>query len=171
MKFSSLPFQKLFQRSIMPQPKSCVFPYGIKLRKDMAIETFPAARISIPLKNGEEVSLIFLIDSGAAISALPKNDAPFLGISLKNGQVMSISGISSEPIKGWRYEINVMLGKETLNLPIIFLDVPSAPRVLGRAGIFNIFTVIFEENSQRTCLLKNETPEARRIQDIINDLS
>ncbi len=154
----------------MSTDKGLVFPYGIRLKENGIIETFPAVEISFLPKDGEKLSLLLIVDSGATISAFPKGDAEVFGIQSENGAPLLISGISGEMIKGWRHKIPIYLGNEKIRLPIIFLDNEFAPRILGRAGIFNHFTIVFEEEKQRTGFIKKHSLPARNIQKILDNL-
>lgn len=148
-----------------------IFPYGITLREGGMVDTFPAVEISFLSKNGERLSLILLIDSGAVVSALPKTDALVLGIDLQQGVPTPISGVGGEMIAGWKHEISVRIGRRnSFMLPIVFLDNELSPRILGRAGVFDRFTVIFEESQHRSCMLWNNTEESRSVKNILDEI-
>lgn len=147
-----------------------VFPYGIKLREDAFVDVFPAAEVFVRTKQGDWLSLFFVIDSGATISALPRSDATVLGIDTRKGIRSSVSGIGTRPLSGWKQEIPVRLGKLNIQLPVIFLAHPSTPRVLGRAGLFSHFTVIFEEAQKRSTFLRASGQEALNIKDALDKL-
>ena len=149
-------------------PNGYVFPYGIALREGGVIETFPAAEITFFSRERERLSLFLLIDSGAALSALPVTDAPFLGIEVEKGIPMRIAGIDGKAIHGWRHELSVGIGKEMVELPVVFLENRDAPRVLGRKGVFERFFVIFEESKSRTGLIKGGTRESRKIRELLD---
>lgn len=148
-----------------------VFPYGITLREGGSIEAFPAAEVAFRNQDGEWLSLIFVIDSGATISALPKSDAAVFGINPEDGAPLAITGVAGETIRAWRHELSVRLGNIALRLPLTFLDTTAAPRVLGREGVFDRFSVVFEEERRRSGFLEKATPHARRIRKILDQLS
>lgn len=152
-------------------PSGYVFPYGIRLRQGGAIDTFPAAEITFFSIEGEKLSLLLLIDSGAAISALPSTDAPFLGIDAEKGIPMRIAGIDGKIIKGWKHELPVGVGEESVQLPLVFLENKDAPRVLGREGVFDRFLVVFEESKDRTGLIEGHTKESRTISTFLDRIS
>lgn len=147
--------------------KSIVFPYGIIFKEGGRVDVFPAARITFFTKKGETVSLILIVDSGAAVSALPKSDASFLGVVPEGGNSLVISGVGGEDINGWQHRLPIQLGKETLEIPVVFLDYQFAPRVLGRDGIFENFILVFEEKKHRTGFIKAATIEAKTIQKVL----
>ena len=145
-----------------------VFPYGITLREGGAVNVFPAAEVTFRVGKNERLTLFFIVDSGATISALPKSDAPMLGIDARSGILTNISGIGGNPVIGWLHEVVVGLGKHNLKLPIVFFDHSETPRVLGRAGLFNRYTIIFEEAKHRSSFVGNSTKESREIAKIVN---
>jgi len=112
-------------------PNSFVFPYGITLKEDGAIDTVPVAEVGFKDKKGEWLSLFLIIDSGATISALPKSDASVFGIALDKGKQMMISGIGGEKLMDWQHQITIRIKNEILKLPLVFLDNDMTPRVLG----------------------------------------
>ena len=153
-------------------PNSFVFPYSITLKEDGAIDTIPIAEVGFKDKQGEWLSLFLIIDSGATISALPKSDASVFGIDVRKGKQMMISGIGGEKLIGWQYQITARLGNEILKLPLVFLDSDIAPRVLGRAGIFEKFLLVFEEKEHRTGFIGDDLGEGKAgiIHKILNEI-
>lgn len=151
--------------------KSVVFPYGITLQENNKVSLFPAAEVGFFNKNGELLTLVLLIDSGATISALPKSDAATLGVIVENDTPIFISGIGKEVVRGWEREIKVQFGEETKTMPFLFLDNDSAPRLLGRKELFERNIVIFEEKKRRSAVVGDTTKEARAISRILNNLS
>ncbi len=147
---------------------SFIFPYGITLDEYGTVNIFPAARVLFQSGDSEWISLFLVVDSGAKISALPKSDAASLGIIPEEGAPISIKGVGVNMIDGWQHEVVVRLGDAELHLPIVFLDQQSSPRVLGREGVFDRFTVIFEEMKQRSGFLQGrESQSVSRALDII----
>jgi hypothetical protein len=150
--------------------KSCLFPYGLSFQESGHISIFPAAHIAFHTQQREWVSLVLLIDSGATISTLPSSDAVLLGIEVEHGEPMTVMGLRREPLAGWRHQLRVRLGANELVVPVVFLDDPQTPRVLGRAGVFEQFTVVFAEAQRRTGLLGDQTHEARTISTILDQV-
>lgn len=149
---------------------SHLFPYGITLKEGGKIALFPAAEVALRAKEGEYLSLFLVIDSGATISALPKSDASMLGIVAENGMPIVVGGIEGKPIPGWRHTLSIKLGDEEIKIPFMFLDTDDAPRVLGREGIFDRFSIVFEESKRRTGFLTEgarETIDVTKILDAV----
>lgn len=147
-----------------------IFPYGIILREGGLLDVFPAAEVSFLTPDSEWITLFLVLDSGATISALPKSDAVALGIDLKKGRPLSITGINGEITAGWQDEHNVRIGKEIIKIPIVFLDNETSPRVLGRAGIFNRFTMVFEGQKKRSGFIRKSSKEAKAITNILDKI-
>lgn len=154
----------------MQKNNGFIFPYGIKLEESGLVQIFPAAEIFFQYKNEGLISLIFLIDSGASISSLPKNDANVFGIDYKKGKKILISGINKEPMIAFKHELKAFFKNEMIKLPVVFIDSDFAPRVLGREGVFNNFTIIFEEKEKRTGFIKNPSSQSEKVKKIIDDL-
>lgn len=142
---------------------SAVFPYGISFSDREGVSFFPAARTTILAPNGERLTLMLLLDSGATISALPKSDAAALGINLTVGTPINLVGAGREPIRGWRHDLTLQIGDERISVPVALLDVDESPRVLGREGIFDRFTIVIEEQRRRSACLRTGSPEALRV--------
>lgn len=147
---------------------SQVFPYGITLQEGGNVALFPAAEVLFQIAEGEHLSLFLIIDSGATISALPKSDAAMLGIDYDRGLPITVAGIGTVPLQGRRHEIFIRLGDEKMKLPVIFLDSVSAPRVLGREGVFSRFTLVFDEDRRRSAFITDATQESKKIRAIID---
>lgn len=147
--------------------KSTISPYGITLQEGGRIGTFPAAEVSFIQRAGEWLSLFLLIDSGASISALPVTDSGVFGISVKDGLEMKIYGIGQEWVGGWRHELKIRLGGNELLLPFVFLDGYNGPRILGREGVFDKFSILFTESKQRTIFIGNHSKEEFKIYKIL----
>lgn len=152
----------------MPKQKSAVFPYGITLREEGRVDIFPAAEVGFRNKEGYWLTLYLVIDSGATISALPSSDALVFGIDVEQGMPQTIAGIDGHSISGWQHEIQVQIGEISITLPFVFLNSNSVPRVLGRTGIFERFTIVFEEKRKRTGFLREGISDTRSIQKLLD---
>ncbi|MBU1014841.1 retroviral-like aspartic protease family protein [Patescibacteria group bacterium] len=148
-----------------------VFPYGITLSEGGIVTTFPAVEVGFVMKEGEHITLFLLVDSGAVISVLPKSDAEALGIQAEEGAPFAVAGIDGKAIQGWRHEVPVLLENEPYNLPVVFLENSNVPRILGRQGVFDKFTVVFEENKQRSALANIQSKEAQAIGEGIDAIA
>ena len=141
------------------------FPYGIRFQEDSRIEVFPAVELSVTGRAGKGIRAVFHIDSGATTSALPFGDATVLGLNLKDGKKTLIRGITDVPLIGYRHIVKVQLGSRRLVIPMLFAQLESFPRILGREGVFSAFGILFDETRQRTGFL-----DARKERETLNAL-
>jgi hypothetical protein len=82
-----------------------IFPYGIRLRADRHVEVFPAADVSIKGRGTRGLRVTVHLDSGAAVSVLPADDARELGIPLAAGQRAFVQGVASELLQGYQHTL------------------------------------------------------------------
>lgn len=130
-----------------------VFPYGIKFREDSRIETFPAVELSILGRGGKGIRAILHIDSGATMSTLPLGDADVLGLDVRKSKKMLVRGITGDAVGGYRHTVAVVFEGTRVAVPVLFAELESFPRILGREGVFKKFGIIFDEMRQRTGFL------------------
>jgi hypothetical protein len=148
-----------------------IFPYGIGLKSGGEIVTEPVARVLFSIKTGEYIPLYLLIDSGASISALPKSDAKALGINYQDGKAVKISGINKNPVLGRLHIMQVRISNDPpVKTPFVFLENMYAPRVLGRAGFFETYTVILQESRTRSGMIGTATSEYSKLTSILDTI-
>ena len=131
---------------------SVVFPYSITLQQDGRIGTTPTAEVFFKTKTGAHTSLMLLIDSGATISAMPARDAHVFGLDHKKGRRIDVRGVGSGSVQGWVHMMLVRVGQTNseIEIPVAFLENDDAPYVLGRTGVFDRFTIVLEEQKNRS---------------------
>lgn len=125
------------------------FPYQSKVTKHYGAIPDPRVTIFINTLFGFE-PLTFLIDTGADVSMLPKSWARRLGIRLKDLSFHTMLTASGEEMKVYRGEITIKLRKNSkkLTLPCAFTTSDKTPLLLGRLGIFKIFTLEFSHRKK-----------------------
>ncbi|MEK7560825.1 MAG: hypothetical protein AAB539_02600 [Patescibacteria group bacterium] len=147
-----------------------VLPYGIRFREDGRLETFPIAEIILFGRDKKEVGGVYLIDSGATTSIAPAHDAVLLNIPLSRGRKTIIRGIGETHFSGYRHIVSCAIGAIICKIPIVFIEDPTTPRILGREGFFGNFGILFDEGKHRIALLEVQE-ERNRINAIFNDAS
>ncbi|MBI2124304.1 hypothetical protein HYT92_00785 [Candidatus Pacearchaeota archaeon] len=115
--------------------------------------------IPITLIGKENFDTVALVDSGADISAMPKDMAEVLGLKL-DGEIEYAYGIGGKT-KCVETKITILIEQKheryMLNIPIkVILDEYSFPILLGRAGFFDEFIVSFDQLKERISLKKIE---------------
>jgi hypothetical protein len=73
---------------------------------------------------------------------------------------MVIGGISGEPLDGYQHTIGVTFETGRIKIPVVFVDRPDVPRILGRDGVFNRFAIVFDEAHRRVAFLDSSTERA-----------
>ena len=134
-----------------------IFRYKSVKRPDGTLVKIPS--IPISLLGKENFDTIALVDSGADISAMPKEMAEVLGLKL-DGEISYAYGIGG---KAKCIETRVMIIIEQkheiykLHIPVkVVLENYSFPFLLGRAGFFDEFIVSFDQVNERISLKKIE---------------
>lgn len=89
------------------------------------------------------------IDMGADFSVYPASVAQLLGLDLKIGKLLPVSGLYGSG-SGYLHTVRAELLGQAFELPIIFVSQESVPTVLGRAGVLERFEV--EYRRDRFCL-------------------
>jgi len=111
--------------------------------------------IPILLECKEKFETIALLDSGADISAMPKDIAEILGLNL-NGEKTPAYGIGGE-VESIETKVNITIEKGheryTFQIPIkVILGKYDFPILLGRSGFFNKFVISFDQSKEKVSL-------------------
>lgn len=114
---------------------------------------------SIPLTfiGKESFDTVALLDSGADISAMPKDIAEILGLNLR-GKVSFAYGIGGKArCVETKVTILIAKGHESYRFTIpmkVILDKYDFPILLGRAGFFDKFVITFDQQEKKVLLKK-----------------
>lgn len=131
------------------------FKYKIVKRPDGSEVKTPS--IPITLKGQESIEVIALIDSGADVSAMPKDFAELLGLDLSGKKDFAYGiGGKVESVETKVYVI-IKKGHESYNFQIpvkVILDSYDFPVLLGRASFFDKFIISFDQSEHRVSLKK-----------------
>ena len=119
---------------------------------------------SIPINlsgEGNKYQFIALLDSGADISVIPKEVAELLNLNL-SGEREEARGIGGK-VPAIQTRINIEISKAhesySYNIPVkVILDGKDeeVPILLGRAGFFDKFIIIFNQNEEKIILKPNK---------------
>lgn len=125
------------------------FPYQPKLTKHYGVIPNPRVTIFIKALFGFE-PVTFLVDTGADVSMLPRSWAQRLGIKLKDLSSHTMLNAAGKKMKVYRSEITIKLdkGSKELTIPCAFTASNKTPLLLGRLGIFRIFTLEFSHRKK-----------------------
>ena len=130
------------------------FRYKTVKRPDSTPVKTPSIPITL-IGSEERIDTIGLLDSGADISAMPKEMAELLGLNLKGKKEKSF-GIGGA-VDSVDSKVNVVIekGHEKYNFKIpvkVILGKYDFPILLGRMGIFDKFVISFDEAREKVSL-------------------
>ena len=93
-----------------------------------------------------------LIDSGATISIFRPEVARSLGITIENGKEIFLGGVGGR-IKGFVHDVELEVAGKKISCPVVFSnEYHVSLNLLGRAGFFDKFKIIFEEKKKQVRL-------------------
>jgi hypothetical protein len=79
---------------------------------------------------------------------VPKSMADWVGADLKKLRKRRSYGVEGRGIVVYEGSLQIRLGPTELTIPCLFSSQEKTPLLLGRAGIFDHFTVLFEGRSK-----------------------
>ena len=118
--------------------------------------TIPDVKIPVALatKAGWQ-RVLFLLDTGADVTMLPKGIAEWLGIDLSSlPQDRSFGIEAGKGVRVWAGKIRVKICRHELVIRCLFSDNDACPYILGRADIFSHFTILFDNAGKKIRLTK-----------------
>ena len=132
------------------------FRYKIIKRPDGTESKTPSIPITL-IGTSTRFDSIALIDSGADISAIPKDIAELLGINI-NKEITQAFGIGGK-VDSVESKMNIIVEKGhehyPLELPVkIILGEYDFPILLGREGFFDNFIISFYQEDKKVSLKK-----------------
>ncbi len=123
------------------------FPYEI-IKTELGKIPYPVVSVLISGKK-RVLEGSFIVDTGADIATLPIYLAYELGVDLKKLPTSSIQGVGQRPTKTYEAKINIQIGPEKFPLKCSFINNNKIPPLLGKIGIFNRFSLYFDNKNQK----------------------
>jgi len=97
-----------------------------------------------------------VVDTGAYISAAPRELATQLGVNPYSGNPVELGSVYGQSEVGYIHTVSLTLANmHTVQIPIAIMLSNSVPYVLGRQGFLNQFTLQVEQSSSMFCLKQN----------------
>ncbi|MDP1695938.1 MAG: hypothetical protein Q8L29_03425 [archaeon] len=132
------------------------FRYKKVIRPDKSEVKSPSIPITI-IGKLMRFDVVALLDSGADVSAIPKDIAELLGLDLDK-KIESAYGIGGK-VDSIQTTMNIILEKGhehySFNIPVkVILDSYEFPVLLGRAGFFDKFVISFDQKNEKVSLKK-----------------
>lgn len=121
-----------------------IFPY-LDVWRQGVVHTQPIIPLSVHGPAGFR-QILALVDSGAEHSVLSLELVASLQLETTNANAVEIVGVGGKASRGYLLDVRLQLQKHRWTAPAVFSDVvrSGSPMILGQAGFFEFFTVIFK---------------------------
>jgi hypothetical protein len=109
----------------------------------------PMVKVPIvyPTKGVKDIN--FLLDSGALVSSLPREEAPKLGYnSLSDLQRSTFRGYGGTTSFAYKGKMKILVKDDELEIPVVFTEGVGTKKILGRAGFFQTYSIHFNANKK-----------------------
>jgi predicted aspartyl protease len=105
---------------------------------------------------GHSVTVTMVVDTGAYISAAPRELATALGVNPYSGTPVELGSVYGQSEVGYVHTVSLTLANmHTVQIPIAIMVSNSVPYVLGRQGFLNQFSLQVDQSSGTFCLKQN----------------
>lgn len=132
------------------QSQSFHFPYK-KAKIDIGIVPYPVILVSIYTKKSF-IRRVFIVDTGADVTTLPKFMARELDLNLKDFEIGRSRGIGKKVVKTWETRIKIKIGSEIFSVRCSFVSSNKIPPLLGKIDVFNRFNFYFDNDKEELVL-------------------
>lgn len=92
----------------------------------------------------------FIMDTGADTMTLPRYMITLLGIKQSALTKSTMQGIGASQVNTWEAIVPIAFCKQNFSIPCSFTEHDKVPFLLGKEEIFNRFTIVFDNDQQRT---------------------
>lgn len=124
-----------------------IFPYQY-FNSSFGIIAYPSAALILKTIDGWR-PFTFLFDTGAEVTIVSKLIANLVGLNLKEGEITSLFGVEGRPILGIKGNLQLRIGTQEIILPCLYSFKENTPLLLGRAGIFDRFNILFNNRKKQ----------------------
>ncbi len=123
--------------------------YQPVLWKDFGVVFEPILAIEVYYPGEGWQKIKFLLDSGALVSSLPREEAKKMGLSLSQLPRSTFGGFGGTTSFAYKSEAKIKLGEQETIIPIVFTETEGTKAILGRSGFFERYNVYFNANTER----------------------
>lgn len=116
--------------------------YQPVLWKDFGEVFEPMIKIPLSYPDGYEEKE-FLLDSGALVSSLPREEAKKMGLNLAMLPRSTFGGYGNTISFAYKSEAKIKLGEMEVKIPIVFTEAAGTKPIIGRSGFFEKFSIFF----------------------------
>jgi len=106
--------------------------------------------IKVPIKYPQQgfQKKEFLLDSGALVSSLPREEAKKMGLSLAKLKRSTFAGFGGTTSFAYKASINAQLGEKEISMPVVFTEAGGTKPILGRSGFFEKYNIHFNARAK-----------------------
>jgi len=90
----------------------------------------------------------FLLDSGALVSSLPREEAKKMNLSLAKLQRSTFGGFGGTTSFAYKGEAKIKLGEQEVQIPVVFTEAGGTKSILGRSGFFEKYSINFNATKE-----------------------
>jgi len=141
--------------SAVNTPPSAAFatiPYTFGTHPQLGNTLTPFVTVPVTVNNHQE-TITLLFDTGALLTTLPISYAGQFAVNLDSLQRITLSSLTSQTLFGYIAPATITFNAQPISLPLSFAPIDTA--VLGRQGILDQYTVIFNHQDQTVSLSGN----------------
>ena len=134
----------------------------LKIRSLMTGEWTPTHEVNFILKNGTEIAIEMIVDTGADITFIPKKMGERLGlVRSEDDLVFEARSVGSVILFVYR-QMHVNINGIALTIKIIWGQDEQAGEeaLLGRLDVFDRFDVLFSQKKRKVIFLPNDEGDA-----------
>lgn len=132
-----------------------VIPYKNTLYENFGFVQDP--KVTVPLKTlrGYE-DTTFLLDSGAVVTTMPLQAAHDTGVDLARAKRITLQGFSGVPAFAYLDKVTIKIGEQEYEFPATFTESNSTTYILGRKGLFDDFSILFDHEQRAIIISRKE---------------
>ncbi len=119
----------------------------------------PEVEVVFSAADGSPRRMIMEVDSGAAISLLPRSAADILMLNYDLGIPISLGGVGGSVFVARVFELDASVGEENVRIPVAIAPTEGFPPLLGRLGLYDQKSVLMDNENKMTCVGAITAPE------------
>jgi len=146
--------RNILEKNTISKETILTAPFKNVLWQDFGMVVEPEIDLELKTVNRGYEKQAFLLDSGAVVSALPREVAEKLGQNLAFLPRSTFQGFGNTTTFAYQGEMKVKIGSEEAVLPVVFTEAMGTKAILGRKGFFEQFTISFDHQKQRVEIKK-----------------
>lgn len=123
-------------------------PYQPVLWKDFGEVFEPIIKLPLYYPSSGYANKEFLLDSGALVSSLPREEAKKMGLSLAKLPRSTFGGFGGTTSFAYKSEVKVKLGEKETMLPAVFTEAAGTKPIIGRSGFFEKYSIHFNADKE-----------------------